>query len=195
MKWRFFIRRSHPFAISGDGSSAALGAVILGWPRSYPRTSPLSDLGNLYYSKRRSCRQFGRVRFHCLIGLVPSLSPHTRVAAARAVAVNLRALIFVCGRGIERENHRYCGLWQYWSPNSTLSRRFRNARAAMHRSTDHRDHGFQFPGIGDPEGTLPDRYYTPDQLHSMLNESDIVVIAVPLTQKTRGCSTARPSRQ
>jgi phosphoglycerate dehydrogenase-like enzyme len=56
---------------------------------------------------------------------------------------------------------------------------------AMHRSTDHRDHGFVFPEVGDPEGTLPDRYYTPAQLHDMLSESDVVVIAVPLTSKTK----------
>ncbi len=57
---------------------------------------------------------------------------------------------------------------------------------AMQRDTDHRDHGFVFPGIGDPEGTLPDRYYTTDQLHNMLNESDVVVISLPLTPGTRG---------
>lgn len=57
---------------------------------------------------------------------------------------------------------------------------------AMQRETDHRDHGFLFPGVGDPEGTLPDRYYTPDQLHEMLSESDIVVVAVPLTSQTQG---------
>ncbi len=57
---------------------------------------------------------------------------------------------------------------------------------AMQRSADHRDSGFLFPGVGDPEGTLPDRYYPPDQLHSMLHESDVVVIAVPLTPRTRG---------
>jgi len=56
---------------------------------------------------------------------------------------------------------------------------------AMQRGTDHRDHGFLFPGIGDPDGTLPDRYYAPGELHSMLGESDVVVIAVPLTSKTR----------
>jgi len=56
---------------------------------------------------------------------------------------------------------------------------------AMQRGTDHRDHGFLFPGVGDPEGTLPNRYYTPDQLLSMLSESDIVVITVPLTSRTR----------
>jgi phosphoglycerate dehydrogenase-like enzyme len=58
---------------------------------------------------------------------------------------------------------------------------------AMQRRTDHdhRDFGFQFPDVGDPEGILPVRYYTPDQLHSMLNEGDIVVITVPLTSVTR----------
>lgn len=58
---------------------------------------------------------------------------------------------------------------------------------AMHRRNDHdhRDYGFQFPGAGDPEGILPARYYLPDQLHSMLNEGDIVVITVPLTSGTR----------
>ena len=56
---------------------------------------------------------------------------------------------------------------------------------AMQRGTDHRDYGFQFPEIGDPEGTLPYRYYALDQLHSMLSESDVIVIAVPLTPKTR----------
>ncbi len=56
---------------------------------------------------------------------------------------------------------------------------------AMQRGTDHRYHGFQFPEIGDPEGILPNRYYTADQLHIMLNESDVVVVAVPLTTKTR----------
>lgn len=55
---------------------------------------------------------------------------------------------------------------------------------AMQRSADHRDHGFVFPGIGDSEGTIPDRYYAPDQLNSMLSESDVVVVAVPLTPNT-----------
>jgi phosphoglycerate dehydrogenase-like enzyme len=56
----------------------------------------------------------------------------------------------------------------------------------MQRGTDHRDHGFQFPGVGDPEGRLPERYYSPEQLHEMLSESDIVLIAVPLTPQTQG---------
>jgi phosphoglycerate dehydrogenase-like enzyme len=67
-----------------------------------------------------------------------------------------------------------------------LAKTFGMRVLAMQRGTDHRDYGFQFPGIGDPEGIFPDHYYTPDQLHSMLRESDIVVVAVPLTPKTRG---------
>lgn len=56
---------------------------------------------------------------------------------------------------------------------------------AMQRGSDHRDHGFWLPAVGDPEGVLPERFYTPSQLHNMLGESDIVVIAVPLTPQTR----------
>jgi phosphoglycerate dehydrogenase-like enzyme len=56
---------------------------------------------------------------------------------------------------------------------------------AMQRGNDHRDSGFQFPGIGDPEGTLPERYYQPEQLHAMLGECDVVLVAVPLTPQTR----------
>jgi phosphoglycerate dehydrogenase-like enzyme len=58
---------------------------------------------------------------------------------------------------------------------------------AMHRRSDHDhlDYGFQFPGSGDPEGILPAQYYSPDQLYSILNKGDIVVIAVPLTSETR----------
>lgn len=67
-----------------------------------------------------------------------------------------------------------------------LAKTFGMRVLAMQRGTDHRDHGFQFPGIGDPEGILPDHYYTPEQLYSLLHESDIVVIAVPLTPQTRG---------
>lgn len=56
---------------------------------------------------------------------------------------------------------------------------------AMQRGSNHRDTGFVFPNIGDPEGTLPSRYYAFDQLHEMLSECDIVVIGVPLTNETR----------
>jgi len=61
---------------------------------------------------------------------------------------------------------------------------------AMQRGTNHKDTGFQFPEVGDPEGTLPERYYTFDQLHDMLKECDIIVAAVPLTTETRAMFNA-----
>jgi phosphoglycerate dehydrogenase-like enzyme len=57
---------------------------------------------------------------------------------------------------------------------------------AMQHGSDHRDHGFLFPDEGDPDGTLPSRYYSSDQLHTLLNESDFVVVSLPLTPRTRG---------
>jgi phosphoglycerate dehydrogenase-like enzyme len=56
---------------------------------------------------------------------------------------------------------------------------------AMQNSSDHRDRGFQFPGVGDPEGKIPEHYYNTGQLHELLAASDVVVIAVPLTPRTR----------
>lgn len=44
--------------------------------------------------------------------------------------------------------------------------------------------GFQWPNVGDPEGTLPERFFNPDQLHEMLPECDYVVGCVPLTPQT-----------
>ncbi|GAC1358714.1 MAG: D-2-hydroxyacid dehydrogenase [Ktedonobacteraceae bacterium] len=66
-----------------------------------------------------------------------------------------------------------------------LARTFGMRILAMQQSSDHRDHGFMLPGIGDPEGSLPERYYTASQLHDMLKECDAVVLAVPLTPQTR----------
>lgn len=65
---------------------------------------------------------------------------------------------------------------------------------ALQRSADHRDHGFPFPHVGDPEGTLPERYYPPDQLTDLLHESDVVVVALPLTPATRGLFDERAIR-
>jgi len=57
---------------------------------------------------------------------------------------------------------------------------------AMQRGTKHQDTGFLWPGIGDPAGVLPERFYAPDELHAMLGVCDMVVISLPLTSRTRG---------
>lgn len=67
-----------------------------------------------------------------------------------------------------------------------LARGFGMRVLALQRGEDHRDHGFFFPGVGDPEGTLPERYYGSGELGALLGDSDVVVITLPLTPATRG---------
>lgn len=55
---------------------------------------------------------------------------------------------------------------------------------AQKLSSDHHDSGFILPGIGDPEGSIPDRYYSSEQFYELLGASDVVVASVPLTNKT-----------
>lgn len=45
--------------------------------------------------------------------------------------------------------------------------------------------GWTPEGTGDPEGTLPDRYYTLEELPEMLPLCDAVVLAIPLAGQTR----------
>jgi phosphoglycerate dehydrogenase-like enzyme len=49
------------------------------------------------------------------------------------------------------------------------------------------EHGsYETPALGDPDGTLPDAIYGPEQLQETLAQCDYVVVAVPLTPETRG---------
>jgi len=57
---------------------------------------------------------------------------------------------------------------------------------ALHRGDDHRDPGYVIAGTGDPDGTLPERFYQPHDLQQLLAESDVVVVALPGTQATNG---------
>jgi phosphoglycerate dehydrogenase-like enzyme len=56
---------------------------------------------------------------------------------------------------------------------------------ALQRSSDPSDRGYTVPGIGDASGTIPERFYRPQELREMLPECDYVVLAVPLTDATQ----------
>lgn len=47
------------------------------------------------------------------------------------------------------------------------------------------DPGYTPPGTGDPDGALPDEWFTIEQLPALLARSDVVVMCAPLTRETR----------
>jgi len=47
------------------------------------------------------------------------------------------------------------------------------------------DRGYTPPGLGDPKGELPERFYGPEQRLEMLSECDFAVLALPLTEATQ----------
>ena len=65
---------------------------------------------------------------------------------------------------------------------------------ALTRGGDKRDRDYHEPGVGDPDGTLPDAWFTRAQLLDLLAQSDFVLIATPLTDETRGMIGARELR-
>jgi phosphoglycerate dehydrogenase-like enzyme len=65
---------------------------------------------------------------------------------------------------------------------------------ALTRGGDKQDRGYHEPGVGDPDGTLPDAWFTRAQLLDLLAQSDFVLIATPLTDETRGMIGARELR-
>lgn len=56
---------------------------------------------------------------------------------------------------------------------------------AMTRSSNKQDRGYAEPGVGDPEGKLPDAWFTREQLRDMLAQSDFALVSAPLTDETR----------
>ncbi len=56
--------------------------------------------------------------------------------------------------------------------------------AMRKRGGKREDFGYVVPGTGDPEGRLPDAWYTPDTLLEMLPQCDVVVNVLPLTPET-----------
>jgi phosphoglycerate dehydrogenase-like enzyme len=47
------------------------------------------------------------------------------------------------------------------------------------------DPRFGFPGVGDPEGSIPSRWFGPEQRGEIVSRSDFIVVALPLTADTR----------
>lgn len=59
-----------------------------------------------------------------------------------------------------------------------------NVLACKKNPASRRDSGWQVPGAGDPEGSIPEAFYGLDQLHEFLSSCDYLVLACPLTAET-----------
>jgi phosphoglycerate dehydrogenase-like enzyme len=56
---------------------------------------------------------------------------------------------------------------------------------ALTRAGMRKDLGYVERGIGDPEGKIPDAWFSPQQLVELLSQSDYVLVTAPLTNETR----------
>ncbi len=90
---------------------------------------------------------------------------------------------------------RVVGLWGYGGigrETARLAKAFGLTVYAMSRSGGGPRHdAYTLPGSGDPEGVLPDRFFTPGQELDFLAGLDFLVLALPHTQRTTGRIGAR----
>ncbi len=56
---------------------------------------------------------------------------------------------------------------------------------AMRRTMDTPRRRYNEPGVGDPEGRIPEKWFAPDEITAMVSECDVVVLATPATAETR----------
>ena len=94
------------------------------------------------------------------------------------------------GSGIDLLRGQTIGILGYGSIGREIARLARalgmRVLAAKRDPNQCKDQGFRLPGTGDPDGALPDAYYSTENLDGLLSESDIVVDVLPLTPETEG---------
>ncbi len=56
---------------------------------------------------------------------------------------------------------------------------------AMRRTTQPPRRRYNEPGVGDPEGRIPEKWFAPDEITALVSECDMVVLAAPATNETR----------
>lgn len=91
------------------------------------------------------------------------------------------------GFKIEELRGKTIGIFGYGSIGreiARLSKAFGMRVLVQKQTSDRHDPGFIFPGVGDPDGSIPDQYYPSELFFEFLGASDIVVAAAPLTNKT-----------
>jgi len=82
------------------------------------------------------------------------------------------------------------GIWGYGGIGRETARLAKNLGMTVHVITRNgitrRDNTFRLPGVGDPEGVLPDRVFLAGQELAFLSNLDFLILAMPLTKTTEG---------
>lgn len=63
--------------------------------------------------------------------------------------------------------------------------------ALKRNPNDHRDTGWNPPGVGDPDGVVPARWYGPEEREAVLRDSDFITVTLPMTPLTQSFIGAR----
>jgi phosphoglycerate dehydrogenase-like enzyme len=63
--------------------------------------------------------------------------------------------------------------------------------ALKRKPAERRDPGWALPGIGDPDGRIPERLYGPGECAALMNESDYITVTLPFTPATHHFIGAR----
>lgn len=56
---------------------------------------------------------------------------------------------------------------------------------AMRRTMQTPRRRYNEPGVGDPEGRIPEKWYAPEEMNAFVSECDVVVLAAPATEETK----------
>ena len=82
------------------------------------------------------------------------------------------------------------GIWGYGGIGRQTARLAKAIGLEVHvlsrRGIHNRENVFCIPGIGDPEGLLPDKVYLRGQEREFLSKLDFLLLSMPLTPETEG---------
>lgn len=85
---------------------------------------------------------------------------------------------------------RVVGIWGYGGIGRATARLAKALGMTVHvlsrSGKKERSNAFSEPGTGDPEGELPDRYFTMAEKEEFLRGLDFLILAMPLTPQTEG---------
>ncbi|MDF2670864.1 MAG: D-2-hydroxyacid dehydrogenase [Paenibacillus sp.] len=95
---------------------------------------------------------------------------------------------------------RTVGIWGYGCigrETARLAKAYSMKVHVMDRFVYNRSNGpllYTIPGIGDPDGLLPDKVFQPGQEEAFLGELDYLILTLPLTESSRGIIGERELR-